>query len=89
VLLLIISILIFGLIVGALGRLLVPGHNPMGFFMTALLGIGGALIGGFVARLLWPVPSNHRLGVFICEVLGAAALVALISGTRRRSRVYY
>jgi uncharacterized membrane protein YeaQ/YmgE (transglycosylase-associated protein family) len=88
-LLLIISILIFGLVVGALGRLLVPGHNPMGFFMTALIGIAGAFIGGFIARLLWPVPANHRLGVFVCEVLGAAALVALISGSRRRSRVYY
>ena len=87
--LLIVSILIFGLIIGALGRLLVPGHNPMGFFMTALVGIGGAFIGGFIARLIWPLPANHRLGVFVCEVVGAAALVALISGSRRRSRVYY
>ncbi len=87
VLLFIISILIFGLIVGALGRLVVPGHNPMGFFMTALVGIGGALLGGVVARLIWPVPANHRLGVFVCEVLGAALIVALVSGTRRRA--YY
>lgn len=87
VLLLLISILIFGFIVGGLGRLLVPGHNPMGFFMTVLLGIGGSLIGGFIARLIWPVPSTHHLGVFVCEVLGAALLVALVSGSRRR-RVY-
>ncbi len=85
---LIISILIFGLIIGALARLLVPGHNPMGLFMTALVGIGGALLGGFIARLIWPLPANHRLGVFICEVLGAAAIVALVSGSRRR-RAYY
>jgi uncharacterized membrane protein YeaQ/YmgE (transglycosylase-associated protein family) len=88
-LLLIVSILIFGLIVGALGRLLVPGHNPMGLFMTALIGIGGALIGGFIARMIWPLPANHRLGVFVCEVLGAALLVALVSGSRRRTRIYY
>lgn len=84
---LIVSILIFGLIIGALGRLVVPGHNPMGLFMTALVGIVGALVGGFVARMIWPLPANHRLGVFICEVLGAAAIVALVSGRRRRA--YY
>jgi uncharacterized membrane protein YeaQ/YmgE (transglycosylase-associated protein family) len=88
VILFIVSILIFGLIVGALGRLLVPGHNPMGLFMTALVGVGGALLGLVIARLIWPVPANHHLGIFICEVLGAAAIVALVSGSRRR-RVYY
>jgi len=86
-LLLIISVLIFGLLIGALGRLIVPGHNPMGLLMTALVGIGGAFLGGFLARLLWPVPANHALGVFICEVVGAAAIVALVQGSRRR--VYY
>jgi uncharacterized membrane protein YeaQ/YmgE (transglycosylase-associated protein family) len=80
--------LILGLIVGALGRLLVPGHNPMGVFATALVGIAGAFLGGLLARMIWPVPANHQLGVFVCEVLGAAAIVALVSGSRRR-RVYY
>jgi uncharacterized membrane protein YeaQ/YmgE (transglycosylase-associated protein family) len=80
----IVSILIFGLIVGALGRLLVPGRNHMGLFVTALVGIGGALLGGFVARLIWKAPATHHLGIFVCEVLGAAAIVALVSGRRRR-----
>jgi uncharacterized membrane protein YeaQ/YmgE (transglycosylase-associated protein family) len=53
-----------------------------------VVGIAGALIGGVIARLIWTVPANHRLGIFVCEVLGAAAIVALVSGTRRR-RVYY
>jgi len=86
---LILSILVMGLIIGALGRLVVPGHNPMGVFATALVGIAGAFLGGIVARMLWPIPANHRLGAFICEVLGAAALVALISRSHRRRRVYY
>lgn len=86
---LILSIFVMGLIIGALGRLVVPGHNSMGVFATALVGIGGAFLGGIVARLLWPIPANHRLGAFICEVLGAAALVAVISGSSRRRRVYY
>ncbi len=85
---LIISILIFGLIIGALGRLVVPGHTRMGLFLTALVGIGGAFIGGFIARMIWTSPGSHHLGVFVCEVLGAALIVALVSGTRRR-RVYY
>lgn len=84
----IVSILLFGLIVGGIGRLLVPGHNPIGLFMTILLGIGGALIGGFIARMIWSLPAQHRLGVFVCEVLGAALLVALVNGSRRR-RIYY
>lgn len=88
VLLFIVSILIFGLIIGALGRLLVPGHNPMGFLLTIACGIGGALVGGFIAKLIWKTPSAHHLGVFLCEVLGAALIVGLISGSRRR-RVYY
>ena len=89
VLLLIISIVILGLIVGALGRLLVPGHNPMGLLATAAVGIAGALLGGFIARLIWTAPGAHRLGVFVCEVVGAAAIVALVSGSRRRGRAYY
>jgi uncharacterized membrane protein YeaQ/YmgE (transglycosylase-associated protein family) len=88
VLFFILSILILGLIIGALGRLIVPGHNPMGLFMTILVGVAGALIGGFVARWIWKVPAAHHLGVFVCEVLGAALIVALVSGSRRR-RVYY
>jgi uncharacterized membrane protein YeaQ/YmgE (transglycosylase-associated protein family) len=88
VLFLILSIVIFGLIIGGLGRLIVPGHNPMGLLMTIVVGIGGAFVGGFIAKLIWPVPAAHHLGIFICEVLGAALIVALVSGSRRR-RVYY
>jgi uncharacterized membrane protein YeaQ/YmgE (transglycosylase-associated protein family) len=90
VLLFIVSILIFGLIIGLLGRLIVPGRNSMGLFKTALVGIVGALIGGFIAKLIWKAPATHHLGFLICEVLGAAVIVALVSrsGGRRRRRVY-
>lgn len=83
---LIISILIGGLVIGALGRLIVPGPNPIGFLGTAGVGIGGAIIGAIVARLIWPAPELHKLGVFVLEVLGAALIVAVIS---RRRRVLY
>ena len=84
----IVTILIVGLIIGALGRLIVPGPTPMGLLATALCGIGGAFVGGFIARLIWTAPGSHTLGEFICAVVGAALLVALVSGSRRR-RVYY
>ena len=67
----IISLLITGIIVGALGRLAIPGPNPMSIGMTILVGIGGAFLGGIVAALLGAPP----LLVFILQVLGAAAIV--------------
>lgn len=83
-LLFILYLAISGIIVGALGRLVVPGPNPMGMLATIGVGLAGAFIGAIAARLIWPQPQNHGLGVFVLEVLGAALIVALISGTRRR-----
>jgi uncharacterized membrane protein YeaQ/YmgE (transglycosylase-associated protein family) len=48
----IIVLFVGGLIVGALARLAVPGPDPMPIWATAALGIGGAIIGGIVARIL-------------------------------------
>ena len=86
-LLLILYIAISGLIVGGLGRLVVPGPNPMGMLATIAVGIGGAILGAIVSRLIWPQPQNHLLGLFVLEVLGAALIVLLVSGGRRR-RIY-
>jgi uncharacterized membrane protein YeaQ/YmgE (transglycosylase-associated protein family) len=82
----ILSVLIGGLIIGALGRLIVPGPNPMGILGTILVGIGGSIIGGIVARLLWLRPQDHFLGLIVLEVLGAALVVALLTRSRPRSR---
>ena len=49
---LLLSHAISGLIIGALGRLLVPGPNPMGLLSTAGVGLGGAIIGGIVGHLV-------------------------------------
>lgn len=85
---LILSILIGGLIIGAIGRLIVPGPQPMGFFGTILVGIGGALLGALVARAIWPQPDLHKLGVFALEVLAAALIVLVLRGSRGRRRVF-
>jgi uncharacterized membrane protein YeaQ/YmgE (transglycosylase-associated protein family) len=78
------SIVVSGLIIGALGRLAIPGPNPMGILATILVGIGGSIIGGIVARIIWADPQNHFLLLTTLEVLGAAGIVWLISRRRRR-----
>lgn len=45
--------IVFGLIVGAIARLLVPGRDPMGWIGTILLGVAGSLLGGFLGSLLF------------------------------------
>src|SRR5260370_14557182 len=44
---------IFGLIAGAIAKLLMPGKDPGGIFVTMLLGIAGAEVGGLIGRALW------------------------------------
>jgi len=85
VLFLIISILLSGLVIGALGRLVLPGSNPIGFWWTVACGIGGAVIGGVVSRALFYNPRAHWLITLVLEVLAAAFLVSLVS-KRLRSR---
>ena len=80
---LLLIILVSGLVVGALGRLLVPGPNPMGLFKTTMVGIGGAIVGGLVGNLLFDEP-----GGFILAVLGAAVIVWWIDRGRAREGMY-
>lgn len=77
----IIAVVVTGLVVGALGRLAIPGPDPMGIGMTILVGIGGSLLGGLVSRLLF----GDRPAGMILSVAGAALLVWLLR--RRRPRV--
>ena len=82
---LILSLVIWGVVFGALGRLAVPGPNPMGIGTTILAGIGGAFLGTLVGALLQLNPATNRLLYFILQVLGAALIVFALSrrgGTR-------
>lgn len=76
-----VGLVISGLVVGALGRLAIPGPNPMSLGMTILVGIGGSFIGGLVGYVLF---GNGR--GFILSVLGAALIVWLLE--RRRTPSY-
>jgi uncharacterized membrane protein YeaQ/YmgE (transglycosylase-associated protein family) len=77
VLLYILGLLLSGLIVGALGRLAIPGPNPMSIAMTIAVGIGGSLLGGLVGGLLFGRP-----GGLVLAVAGAALIVWLIERSR-------
>ena len=77
--------LIIGLVVGALAKLLMPGRDPGGIFITMLLGVAGALIAGFLGRSLGWYHENESAGL-IASILGAVILLALyrvVAGRRR------
>ena len=79
---LIIGTIVIGLIVGALGRLIVPGRDPMGIIGTILLGIAGSVIGGFIGRALFHDAKAH----FILAVIVSALIILVLrrSGFGRR-----
>ena len=72
----IIGWIIFGLVVGVIGKLLMPGRDPGGFVITILLGIAGALLGGFLGRAFGLYDEGDPVG-FIMAVLGAIVLLVL------------
>jgi uncharacterized membrane protein YeaQ/YmgE (transglycosylase-associated protein family) len=81
----IIGWILFGLVVGIVGKLLMPGRDPGGFIITILLGIGGALIGGFAGQSLGFYREGEPAG-FIMAVIGSIVLLLLYRmfvGSRR------
>lgn len=68
--------IVFGLVVGIVAKLLMPGRDPGGFIITIVLGIVGALLGGFLGRALGLYGPNDAAG-FIMSVLGAILLLFL------------
>jgi uncharacterized membrane protein YeaQ/YmgE (transglycosylase-associated protein family) len=68
--------ILFGLIVGIVAKLLMPGRDPGGFIVTMALGIAGALLGGFLGRAVGWYGPNDSAG-FLMSVLGAIVLLAL------------
>ena len=77
--------IIFGLIVGIVGKFLMPGRDPGGFIVTILLGIAGALLGGFLGRALGLYQEGEPAG-FIMAVIGAIILLAIYRAVIGRRR---
>jgi len=76
--------IILGLIAGVIAKLLMPGNDPGGFFITILIGIAGALIGGAIASVLgWGGVSGIDLGSIIVAVLGSILLLFVYRVARR------
>lgn len=72
----IIGWILFGLVVGIIGKLLMPGRDPGGFIVTILLGIAGALIGGFLGRSLGMYGEGEPAG-FVMAVIGSIILLVI------------
>ena len=75
--------ILFGLVVGVIAKLLMPGRDPGGFIITILLGIAGALFGGFIGRAMGFYGENQGAG-WIMSILGAILLLALYRMMVRR-----
>jgi uncharacterized membrane protein YeaQ/YmgE (transglycosylase-associated protein family) len=75
--------ILFGLVVGIIAKLLMPGRDPGGFIVTILLGIAGALLGGFIGRAMGFYGPSEGAG-WIISILGAIVLLALYRMMVRR-----
>jgi uncharacterized membrane protein YeaQ/YmgE (transglycosylase-associated protein family) len=82
----ILSWIIFGLIAGAIAKFLMPGRDPGGCIITILIGIAGAVIGGFIAQAIGIGHGiqGFNFGSFAIAVLGAILLLAIYRAVRGR-----
>ena len=77
--------ILFGLVIGALAKLVMPGKDPGGIIVTILLGIAGALVGGFLGQALGLYETGEPAG-WVGAFLGAILLLFLyrmVAGRRR------
>jgi len=75
--------ILFGLIVGALAKLVMPGRDPGGIIVTMLLGIAGAVLGGFFGRAMGFYGPGEAAG-FLMSFVGAVLLLVLYRMMVRR-----
>lgn len=70
--------ILFGLIAGAIAKLLMPGEDPGGFIVTILIGIAGAVIGGYLGAVLFNVEvTGFNLSSFLVAIAGSILLLAI------------
>ena len=72
--------ILFGLIVGALAKLVMPGRDPGGIIVTMLIGIVGALLGGFLATQLFGVDAIDEffdISTWLAAIVGALILLLI------------
>ena len=81
-----IGVAVIGLVVGALAKLIMPGKDPGGIFITMLLGIAGAFLGTYLGRAIGHYGPDESAG-FLMSLLGALVLLGIYHLIRRRSTV--
>ena len=83
----VISWIIVGLIAGALGKLVMPGDDPGGFIATLLIGMAGAVVGGFVVSILGGTGvTGFNIWSILVATLGAIILLGVYRLVAERSR---
>ncbi len=68
---------IFGLIIGALAKFLMPGRDPGGFIVTAIIGMVGSMIGAFLGRAIGMYGPNTQSAGWVMSVIGAVVLLGI------------
>ena len=79
--------IIIGLIAGLLGRLLMPGPQPMGWLLTIVLGLVGSIVGGFISSSVFgtdPMEPGFHAGGLVMSTIGAVIVLALYAYFQKR-----
>ena len=79
----------FGIIFGAIARLLVPGRDPMGIVGTWALGVAGSFVGGFLGYLIFGADLDDgavQMGGIFGSIIGAVLLLLVVRSVRGRRR---
>ena len=76
--------IVFGLVVGIIAKFLMPGRDPGGIVVTMLLGIVGAVLGGYIGRAMGLYGPNEAAG-FLMSLLGAVVLLVVYRLFARRT----
>jgi uncharacterized membrane protein YeaQ/YmgE (transglycosylase-associated protein family) len=76
----IIAFIVLGLLAGMIAKAILPGSDPGGFIVTTLIGVAGALLGGFLAALLFgahPLDEFFDISTWLTAIVGSIILLAL------------
>ena len=81
--------IILGLIAGAIAKAIMPGRDPGGFIVTALIGIVGAVIGGFLGNMIFGIAGVSGVDIrsILISVVGALLLLWIYRMATRRTTV--